>query len=144
MYSIGKEVAKQLAQEFKIENENVLEDLVLQCIDKVRMNDKEVEEKEKKKIQEKKDLNEKLRRMQEELVIENDSKRKLEKEYEKLSTEYDRIAKKTIADFDQVKHKILNEASVKERLKYEKERNDILRDLQNRIDKVNFTKRIKK
>jgi len=114
----------------------VLKDLVLQCIDKVRANDQEIVQEEKKLHQEKKDFEEKFKRLQEDLSIEKDSKKKLEKEYEKLVVDYDKIAKTRIADFEQVKQKIFNEAIVKERSKYERERAMILKDLQNRVDKV--------
>ena len=60
----------------------------------------------------------------------------MEKEYEKLVQDYDKIAKSRVADYEQIKQKILNEAVVKERAKYERERNLIIKDLQNRVDKV--------
>jgi len=102
----------------------------------VTTKDQEVIQEEKKRNQEKKDFEEKLKRLQEDLTMEKESKKKIEKEYEKLVVDYDKIAKTRIADFEQVKQKIFNEAVVKERSKYEKERALILKDLQNRVDKV--------
>jgi len=133
---IGSEVAKNLAKEFNVENEEVFRTLILQCFEQVKVGEKEISQEEKRRLIEKRDNEEKIKRLQEELMVEKDSKKRMEKEYEKLVQDYDKIAKSRVADFEQIKQKILNEAAVKERAKYERERNLIIKDLQNRVDKV--------
>jgi len=136
MEIIGNEVAKKLAHQFNVENEEVFRTLILQCFEQVKVGEKEISQEEKRRLIEKRDNEEKIKRLQEELMVEKDSKKRMDKEYERLVQDYDKIAKGRVTDFEQIKQKILNEAAVKERAKYERERNLIIKDLQNRVDKV--------
>jgi kinesin family protein 5 len=61
---------------------------------------------------------------------------KLKSEYEKLSKEYDKILKCNVPNFDEIKQKIVEDTLGRERQKYDKEKGLILKDLQNRVDKV--------
>jgi hypothetical protein len=76
--------------------------------------------------------------LKEELQHEKERNEKLQQDYEKLVQDYDNLAKKEVPNFDDLKAKIVNETIVKEREKHEKEKSIILRDLQKRVDKVNY------
>lgn len=130
---LGVEIAKKLAQELKIGNEEMLRGLVSQCIESTKSYS---QEERRRRINDENEI--KLKRVQDNFDTERENRKRMEKEYEKLVAEYDRIAKLKVADFDSVKQKIVNEVGVKERNKYEREKEIILKDLQNRVDKVFF------
>jgi hypothetical protein len=61
---------------------------------------------------------------------------KLTNDYTKLSEQFDKIASQAIPNFEDIKQKIIQETVSQEKAKHEQQIAMILRDLQNRVDKV--------
>ena len=131
----GRNIARRLGDEFRVDNEELLTNLVFQCLENVRLPTEKVTV-ESKDNEAEQDIDEAVRVVQDELSHEKKMRKKIEEEYKILAESYDSVVKTQIVDFDQVRKKIQNETMISEKAKYEREKDTIIHDLQNRVDKV--------
>ena len=84
------------------------------------------------------DVTSEITQLRKELFVEQEKNIKLKQDYEQLARNYDKHLKVHVLNFDEIKQKIVNDAAIQERLKYEKEKSYLLKDLQLKVDKVFF------
>ena len=70
------------------------------------------------------------------LFIEQEKNIKLNQDYNQLSQNYDKHLKVHVLNFDEIKQKLINDAASQEKLKYEKEKSYLMKDLQLKVDRV--------
>jgi hypothetical protein len=79
---------------------------------------------------------EEIDKILEELSSVKELNQKVQLDYKKLSEQYDKIAQQSVPNFEDIKKKIVQEIVAQEKEKHEKQIVMILKDLQNRVDKV--------
>ena len=82
------------------------------------------------------DVTNEITELRKDLFMEQEKNIKLKQDYDQLSKTYDKHLKVHVLNFDEIKQKLINDAATQERLKYEKEKSYLMRDLQLKVDKV--------
>ena len=82
------------------------------------------------------DATNEMTQVRKEFFAEQEKNIKLKQDYDQLTKNYDKHLKVHVLNFDEIKQKIINDAAIQERLKYEKEKSYLMKDLQLKVDKV--------